>query len=164
MLFQVARQSYFDMNDILLGTCCHFLHCLIFKFLCPNATTRDSVNFQTNSGSSIRSMPLARKFLLSDLLSNLLSLRISSASKFSSMLNLSVLQASALPSIIVSPLLLVPLLSSCVFPSAVCYMSISTLLYASYCISSSVFRGQGSFVSFSVSTDRCFLCRLLDRK
>src|SRR6218665_1208075 len=30
MLFQVARQSYFDMNDILLGTCCHFLHCLIF--------------------------------------------------------------------------------------------------------------------------------------
>src|SRR6218665_3504515 len=90
MLFQVARQSYFDMNDILLGTCCHFLHCLIFKFLYRNATTRDSVNFQTNSRSSFRSMPLARKFLLSDLLS----LRISSASiKFSSMLNISVLQA-----------------------------------------------------------------------
>ena len=34
MLFQVARQSYstiiFDMNDILLGTGCHFLYCLIF--------------------------------------------------------------------------------------------------------------------------------------
>src|SRR6218665_1209309 len=59
------------MNDILLGTCCHFLHCLIFNFLYPNATTRDSVNFQTNSGSSFRSMPLARKPLLSDLLSNL---------------------------------------------------------------------------------------------
>src|SRR6218665_3191869 len=94
MLFQVARQSYFEMNDILLATCCHFLHCLIFKFLYPNATTRDSVNFQTNSSFSFRSMPLARKFLLSDLLSNLLSLRISSASiKCSSMLNLSVLQS-----------------------------------------------------------------------
>src|SRR6218665_1463665 len=94
MLFQVARQSYFDMNDILLGTSCHFLHCLIFKFVYPNTTTRDSVNFQTNSGSSFRSMPLARKFLLSDLLSNLLSLRSSGTSiKFSSMLNLSVLQA-----------------------------------------------------------------------
>ena len=55
---------------------------------------RDSVNFQTNSGSSYRSMPLARKCLLSDLLANLLALRISSASiKLSSMLNLSVLQA-----------------------------------------------------------------------
>src|SRR6218665_1672250 len=30
MLFQVARQSYFDMNDILLGTGCHLLYCLIF--------------------------------------------------------------------------------------------------------------------------------------
>src|SRR6218665_2678926 len=30
MLFQVARQSYFDMNGILLGTGCHFLYCLIF--------------------------------------------------------------------------------------------------------------------------------------
>src|SRR6218665_1429122 len=91
MLFQVARQSYFDMNDILLGTSCHFLHCLIFKFVYPNTTTRDSVNFQKNSDTSFRSMPLARKFLLSDLLSNLLS--VCASIKFSSVLNLSVLQA-----------------------------------------------------------------------
>src|SRR6218665_3145972 len=101
-------------------------------------------------------MPLARKFLLSDLLSNLLSLRISSASiKFSSILNLSVLQPLS-----PSSGLLLSLLSSCVFPSAVRYTSISTLLYARYSISSSVFTGQGSFVSSPVSTDWCFLCRL----
>src|SRR6218665_2419445 len=94
-------------------------------------------------------MPLAIKFLLSTCPErHLLSLRSSST------LNISVIQALSPSSIAyclssptVSPLLLVPLLISCVFPSAVCYTSISTLLYASYRISSSVFRGQGSFVS-----------------
>src|SRR6218665_1381647 len=99
-----------------------------------------------NSGS-FRSIPLARKFLLSTCLErHLLSLRSSS------MLNLSVLQ-------VVSPSFysLLSLLSSLspspfsfVFPSAFCYTSISTLLYARLRISSSVFRGQWSFVSSPV--------------
>src|SRR6218665_3327071 len=59
-VFQVTRQSYFDINDILFCTCCHFPP--ILKFLNPNESTRGSVNM--TCGSSFPSMPLARKFLL----------------------------------------------------------------------------------------------------